>query len=800
MSEEEATIYMPSSRLLSRAPVTLVQTCWLAIILLAVSTYAGLLYAVGKSFGVPLFDDGTGSTKLSSTCQEINGDTNVRNFIRGMTFCAVVVQTWRTIIATASRKLTDGNTLPVYLVSLTVMCICCCSELLQWNGWLNVVCSNALGVTYPIVYAVEWQITVPTMTFLCTTMDPNKKTIFNRSDCYLFLNAWLHIVTGILIPLYANRDISIIATTVSLISFILYVYMSVVEAYEARAIAIKELEANNTDVHAYMSYSMAEKRCSCVLLIMCVFPLFAVAFFGPIFGYLTNEWLGPAFGMCSFAAKVLFNMLLMEGQLGVLDTGVFHLLSERKNNRDRRAFIRYVCHEMRSPLNSLTMGVSLLGESGLQPMQQETMGFIRESVTYIRDTINDVFTQQTFEESLVTLKKTVFGVENLLNDALNQYSSLLDDKMIQVKTVIKAGVPKFVYGDRTKLFYALGNLLSNAVKFSQNGSPITITVTYGPGGGGGAESMSERLLTISVADLGAGVPDNDRAGLFVPFLSLKKGELKIGRGSGVGLSVVKDLVTLHGGTVSHKNLYIDNHGLAARRSRDNPTAFTIGGSEFSISVPLEAQDGNQEEKPTFASDVASCRLPIAKADSFTPNPNSTSQSNAQFPQAKTNPVPPTVTKMPEELQELHFLVVDDVSSNRKILTALLKKRGFHVTTAEDGAQALEIIKANPNQFDVIFMDNMMPNVSGVEATREMRDFGFENIVMGLTGNTHVSEIQEFEDSGADVVLPKPLTTKTLDALITFIKAQGSNNWTRHKSGRPNPLQLCLMYLEKSAQS
>jgi hypothetical protein len=281
---------------------------------------------------------------------------------------------------------------------------------------------------------------------------------------------------------------------------------------------------------------------------------------------------------------------------------------------------------------------------------------------------------------------------------------------------------------------------------------------------------------------------------------------------------------LQGGTVNHKNLYTDINGVAAKRSKDNLTSFTIGGSEFSISVPLEAQDGNQEEKPTFANDVASCRLPIAKADSFTPNPNNTFKSDAQVQQFETSPVPrvlplppvspvPSVSpvspvppgplapsRIPEELQELHFLVVDDVSSNRKILTALLKKRGFHVTTAEDGAQALEIIKADPNKFDVIFMDNMMPNVSGVEATREMRDFGFENIVMGLTGNTLDSEIQEFEDSGADAVLPKPLTTKTLDALITFIKAQGSNNWTRHKSGRPNPLQLCLMYLENSAQS
>ena len=213
---DDSTIYMPSSRLSLSAPVTLVQSYWGRVITLAFISYILLLYAVGKSFGVPLFDDSTGSRKLSGTCQEIDGDTSIRVFIRGMTFCAVLVQVWRTIIATTSRNATDGNTLPAYLLSLTVMCVCCCSELLQSNGLLNVVCTDALGVTFPIVYAVEWQVTVPTMTFLCTTMDPKKRSIFNQSDIYLFISAWLHIVSGVFIPLYGNRDVSIISMTVSL--------------------------------------------------------------------------------------------------------------------------------------------------------------------------------------------------------------------------------------------------------------------------------------------------------------------------------------------------------------------------------------------------------------------------------------------------------------------------------------------------------------------------------------------------------------------------------------------------------
>jgi len=95
---------------------------------------------------------------------------------------------------------------------------------------------------------------------------------------------------------------------------------------------------------------------------------------------------------------------------------------------------------------------------------------------------------------------------------------------------------------------------------------------------------------------------------------------------------------------------------------------------------------------------------------------------------------------------------------------------------------------------------MMPNMNGVQATRELREFGFENIVMGLTGNTLQDEMDEFEGAGADVVLPKPMTIKALDILIQYVMAQGPSNWTKHKEGRPNPLQTLLAFLESKLGS
>ena len=104
---------------------------------------------------------------------------------------------------------------------------------------------------------------------------------------------------------------------------------------------------------------------------------------------------------------------------------------------------------------------------------------------------------------------------------------------------------------------------------------------------------------------------------------------------------------------------------------------------------------------------------------------------------------------------------------------LLKKKGLKCDHACDGEEAIEAFKNNPNKFDFIFMDNMMPNMNGIEATRTLRALGYSKIILGLTGNTMEDEILDFENAGADLIFPKPLKSPQFDIVLEHMKSVGT---------------------------
>ena len=113
----------------------------------------------------------------------------------------------------------------------------------------------------------------------------------------------------------------------------------------------------------------------------------------------------------------------------------------------------------------------------------------------------------------------------------------------------------------------------------------------------------------------------------------------------------------------------------------------------------------------------------------------------------------------------------DVSSNRKLLAMLLNKRGFEVSMAEDGVDCLRVLAMYPtNYFDIVFMDNTMPNMTGIECVTLMRQqLKFGRIIIGLTGNTMERELRDFLQAGCDIVLSKPLHNQQLNELLLFAR-------------------------------
>jgi CheY-like chemotaxis protein len=121
---------------------------------------------------------------------------------------------------------------------------------------------------------------------------------------------------------------------------------------------------------------------------------------------------------------------------------------------------------------------------------------------------------------------------------------------------------------------------------------------------------------------------------------------------------------------------------------------------------------------------------------------------------------------------LYVLVVDDSASNRKMLSMLLKVNDVIHETAENGKIAVDMVKASPSKYQLILMDNLMPVMNGVEATKKLRELGFPNLIIGVTGNVMDDDLAEYLDSGADKVLLKPLKVASLRMLLQHIADHG----------------------------
>ena len=111
--------------------------------------------------------------------------------------------------------------------------------------------------------------------------------------------------------------------------------------------------------------------------------------------------------------------------------------------------------------------------------------------------------------------------------------------------------------------------------------------------------------------------------------------------------------------------------------------------------------------------------------------------------------------------------------NRKLLAALIKRSGIHgCETAENGQLAIDTILRDKSRFKIVFMDNLMPVLDGVEATKILRKQGFTNLIIGVTGNVLADDVLEFMKAGADLIMSKPLQITHLKMVLQFACEQG----------------------------
>jgi len=418
----------------------------------------------------------------------------------------------------------------------------------------------------------------------------------------------------------------------------------------------------------------------------------------------------------------------------------------------KRQFVRFVSHEVRTPLNSVCMGLTLLKEeiaqaAGFKNAQEmldsdkaddstrdgSWFGLAHEVQVNAQssvDVLNDLLNYDKIETGTLMQELTVLPIWSLIDRTVKEFKLPMASKNIKLyfnspthEATAEDSTEKVedqkVVGDSVRLTQVLRNLISNAIKFTPDGKSIHIDAKWNQSTGPSKthnhvlknrETISVSTsgeLVVTVKDTGAGMTKEQVKKLFGKGIQFNVNELQHGNGSGLGLYIAMGIVKQHGGS-----LVCTSEGLGL-------------GTTFTVTLPLYD-------------------IPSTKSEAELSSP----MSGANYKEEK-----------------LRILIVDDAVSNRKLLGRLLKKNGHETHQAEDGNVAVDMIDTAERQYDLVLMDYEMPNLNGPEACRKIRKIGHDVFIVGVTGNVMPEDVAYFHSCGANAVLPKPFRISDLEEII-----------------------------------
>ena len=371
------------------------------------------------------------------------------------------------------------------------------------------------------------------------------------------------------------------------------------------------------------------------------------------------------------------------------------------------AFLANTSHELRTPLNGILglVETTLSGAAGeAAPGVKRNLKLVRASGRRLATLVNDILDFSALRERDVQLRRQPVALNAIVELTLQVLAPLASDKDLLLFNDVPEGYG--VHADENRLQQILTNLVGNAIKFTERGS-VAIR----------AEQIGDRVW-ISVHDTGIGIAPESHERIFESFEQGDGGANRGYGGTGLGLTVTRQLVELHGGRVQ---------------------------------VTSELEVGS-----VFTFDLAACELPIDEAPvsrvipQGLPSPSAFAISGS------------VLAAVPAPLG-VRVLVVDDEPVNREVLAQHLVAQGFTVLQAADGVAALEIIREGPP--DLVLLDVMMPRKNGYEVLAELRPRFAEGDlpVLLLTAKAQDSDLRQGFLLGANDYVLKPVSLVELDA-------------------------------------
>ena len=375
----------------------------------------------------------------------------------------------------------------------------------------------------------------------------------------------------------------------------------------------------------------------------------------------------------------------------------------------KSSFLANMSHEIRTPINAvLGMDEMILRESKEDSIKAYAQD-IRSAGTTLLALINEILDFSKVEEGKMEIVPTQYELAYMLNDVVNMVRNKIVKKSLEFKLIADETMPHHLYGDDIRIKQCIVNLLNNSVKYTERGTmKLEIGYRY--------INKDKIYLEIHVSDTGIGMKEEDIERLFSPFVRIDEKKNRNIEGTGLGMTITKQLLELMNSSLSVDSVYGK-------------------GSDFMFAIEQGVSDW--EPMGDFS-------------ERF--NQNKKEEKHEEYR---------VLFKAPKA----RILTVDDTEMNLTVFKNLLKQTDIEIDTAISGFEALEAVEMF--DYDIIFIDHMMPQMDGIETLEKMKEMDnySKSVHIALTANAISGSREKYMEAGFDDYLSKPVSGEVLEKMV-----------------------------------
>jgi len=344
---------------------------------------------------------------------------------------------------------------------------------------------------------------------------------------------------------------------------------------------------------------------------------------------------------------------------------------------------------------------------------EEGLDRIYNSCDMLLSIINDLLDFSKIEAGKMELLPAQYKVASLINDSVQLNVMRIYGKPIDFELQVNEDTPANLIGDELRIKQILSNLLSNAFKFTERGK-VTLSVV--------SETLPDDksiILVLIIKDTGRGMTNEQLRIMFEEYSRFYEKERRQVEGTGLGLAITQSLVSLMNGGISVES--------------------KVGeGSTFTVRLPQKKINDAVLGK-VLSNNLEQFRM------NYIARKKRSHIIRDMMPYGK-------------------ILIVDDVETNLYVAIGLLKPYGLQIETVMSGPEAIELVESG-KVYDIIFMDHMMPEMDGIEATKRIRDLGYTEPIVALTANAVTGQAELFLQNGFDEFISKPIDIRQLNYIL-----------------------------------